>query len=84
MVTKLAPAHLQSMLMGLWFFSFSLSNLLAGLVARYSVALERGEMTFVIEGLGGFFLLLAIVPIVIGFLIFALAPVLSRRMHGIH
>ena len=36
MVTKLAPARLQSMMMGVWFFSFSLSNLLAGLVARYS------------------------------------------------
>ncbi|MYG13155.1 MAG: peptide MFS transporter, partial [Gammaproteobacteria bacterium] len=29
MVTKLAPVHLQSLMMGLWFFSFSLSNLLA-------------------------------------------------------
>ncbi len=83
MVTKLAPAHLQSMLMGLWFFSFSLANLLAGLVARYSVALERGELTFVIDGLGGFFLLLAMVPIAIGFLILLMAPMLSRWMHGV-
>ncbi|MXY06080.1 MAG: peptide MFS transporter, partial [Gammaproteobacteria bacterium] len=60
MVTKLAPVHLQSLMMGLWFFSFSLSNLLAGLVARYSVRLESGEATFLIEGLPGFYLLLVV------------------------
>jgi POT family proton-dependent oligopeptide transporter len=84
MVTKLAPMHLQALLMGLWYFSFSLSNLLAGLVARFSVALERGEHTFVIEGLGGFYLLLAIVPILIGFVILCLTPLLRRWMHGVH
>jgi len=84
MVTRLAPAHLQALLMGLWYFSFSLSNLLAGLVARFSVALARGEYTFVIEGLPGFYLLLAVVPIAIGFLIFAITPLLRRWMHGVH
>ncbi|MFM8356295.1 MAG: peptide MFS transporter [Gammaproteobacteria bacterium] len=84
MVTKLAPAHLQSVLMGLWYFSMSLSNLLAGLVARFSVALERGEHTFVIEGLGGFYLALAVVPILIGLLLWALTPLLKRWMHGVH
>ncbi|MEZ5559605.1 MAG: peptide MFS transporter [Pseudomonadales bacterium] len=84
MVTKLAPAHLQSLMMGLWYFSFSLSNLLAGLIARFSVALERGEYTFVIDGLGGFFLLLALVPILIGVLILLLTPLLRRWMHGVH
>ncbi|MFV2090094.1 MAG: peptide MFS transporter, partial [Pseudomonadales bacterium] len=84
MVTKLAPAHLQSLMMGFWFFSFSLANLLAGLVARFSLQLERGEWTFVIEGLGGFFLLLAIVPIGVGFLILLMTPLLKRLMHGLH
>jgi len=84
MVTKLAPAHLQAMMMGLWYFSFSVSNLFAGLVARFSVALERGEYTFLIEGLGGFYLLLALVPIAIGFLVLALTPLLRRWMNGVH
>ena len=83
MVTKLAPVHLQSLMMGLWFFSFSLSNLLAGLVARYSVQLERGEATFLIEGLPGFYLLLVIAPIATGFLIWFISPILRRWMHGI-
>jgi POT family proton-dependent oligopeptide transporter len=83
MVTKLAPRHLQSLVMGLWFFSFSLSNLLAGLVARFSVGFESGESTFLIEGLPGFFLLLVVVPIGVGVLIFALTPWLKRWMHGV-
>ena len=83
MVTKLAPVHLQSLMMGLWFFSFSLSNLLAGLVARYSVRLESGEATFLIDGLPGFYLLLVVAPIATGFLIWALSPMLRRWMHGV-
>ena len=83
MVTKLAPLRLQSLMMGLWFFSFSLSNLLAGLVARYSVKLESGEATFLIEGLPGFYLLLVVAPIAAGFLIWFISPTLRRWMHGV-
>ena len=83
MVTKLAPLHLQSLMMGIWFFSFSLSNLLAGLVARYSVTLKSGEATFLIEGLPGFYLLLVIAPTATGFLIWFLSPTLRRWMHGV-
>ena len=89
MVTKLAPARLQSLMMGLWFFTFALSNLLAGLVARFSTRFvpdEPGgeaEMTFILPGLPGFFLLLVVCPLVAGFLIFALAPLLKRMMHGL-
>lgn len=83
MVTKLAPARLQSMLMGVWFFSFSLSNLLAGLIARYSVRLESGASTFFIEGLPGFYLLLVVMPVAVGVLIWLISPVLRRWMHGV-
>jgi POT family proton-dependent oligopeptide transporter len=84
MVTKLAPLHLQSAMMGLWFFSFSLSNLAAGVVARYSVMLERGELTFLIDGLGGFYLALVLVPVTVGSLIMLAVPWLKRHMHGIN
>jgi POT family proton-dependent oligopeptide transporter len=83
MVTKLAPAHLQSFFMGVWFFSFSTANLAAGLIARYSVRLEAGEASFVIDGLAGFYLLLVVVPLAVGVLIFALSPQLKRWMHGV-
>jgi POT family proton-dependent oligopeptide transporter len=84
MVTRLAPAHLQSLMMGVWWFTFSLANLLAGLAARYSVLLERGEVHFVLDGLAGFYLLLVVVPVGIGLLILALTPLLKRWMHGAH
>ncbi len=83
MVTKLAPAHLQSFFMGVWYFSFSIANLAAGLLARYSVRLESGESTLFIEGLAGFYLLLVILPLAVGTLLFVLSPWLKRWMHGV-
>jgi POT family proton-dependent oligopeptide transporter len=91
MVTKLAPPRLQSFMMGVWFFTFALSNLCAGLVARVSTRFlpdtETGapsELAFLgVEGLPGFFLMLVIFPIGAGVLILMLTPVLKRMMHGI-
>jgi proton-dependent oligopeptide transporter, POT family len=40
MVTKLAPKRLQSLMMGVWFLSFALSNTLAGLVAAFSTQMD--------------------------------------------
>jgi POT family proton-dependent oligopeptide transporter len=61
-VTKLAPAKLQSLMMGVWFFSFSLANLLGGLMAAFSTKFKPGEngeppeASFILEGLPGFYL----------------------------
>jgi POT family proton-dependent oligopeptide transporter len=89
MVTKLAPARLQSLMMGLWFFSLALSNLLAGQVARFSERFVpttpggEAELTFLIPGLPGFFLMLVVFPIAAGVLIAAMTPLLKRMMHGV-
>ncbi len=90
MVTKLAPARLQSFMMGVWFFTFALSNLVAGLVARVStrfipdIQTGEAELTFFgFEGLAGFFLMLVVFPIGAGVLILLLTPILKRMMHGI-
>lgn len=89
MVTKLAPKRLQSLMMGLWFFSFALSSLLAGLVAKFStqfVPQEIGatpEKTFIIPGLPGFFLMLVFAPIAAGFVIFIISPIIKKMMHGV-
>jgi POT family proton-dependent oligopeptide transporter len=83
MITKLAPARLQSLLMGIWFFSLGLGNLLGGLAARFSKRLEAGEATFVLEGLPGFYLSLVLFPIAAGALILLLTPLLRRMMHGV-
>ena len=86
MVTKLAPKRLQSLMMGMWFFSFSLANLCGGLVARFSIKFtgENPELNFLIPGLPGFFLLLVIVPLGVGVFIMLISPILRRMMHGIH
>jgi len=84
MVTRLAPLHLQSLLMGIWFFTLSLANLLAGEVARFSVLLERGDATFILPGLAGFYLMLVLAPVAIGLALLVLTPLLKRWMHGAH
>jgi len=90
MVTKLAPKHLQSLMMGVWFFSFAVSNLLSGLVAAISTDFvpnpETGEpatRTFIIEGLPGFFLMLVLIPIGVGVVIALLSPMLKKMMRGV-
>jgi POT family proton-dependent oligopeptide transporter len=89
MVTKLAPPRLQSLMMGLWFFTFALSNLLAGLVARFSERFvpespdATAELSFIIPGLPGFFLMLVALPIAGGIMIAILSPMLKRMMHGV-
>ena len=84
MVTKLAPPRLQSQMMGFWWFTMALSNLCAGLVARFSTQVETGEVKFILDGLPGFFLMLVICPIAMGFIILFLTPLLKRMMHGVH
>ncbi len=83
MVTKLSPPKLQSLMMGVWFFSFSLANLFAGFIAAFSKKVESGEVTFIIEGLPGFFLMLVVFPIGAGFVLMLASPILRKLMHGI-
>ena len=90
MVTKLASKQLQSLMMGLWFFSLALSNLCAGLVASYSTKFVDNPETgvaatksFLIPGLPGFYLMLVVGPIVIGIIIALLTPVLKRMMQDV-
>ena len=86
MVTKLSPTRLQSVMMGLWFFSLALSNLCAGLVARVSVKFkgDNPELSFVVEGLPGFYLLLVVAALGMGTFLLLLTPLLRRMMRGIH
>jgi len=83
LVTKLAPYRLQSLMMGVWFFTFSLANLLAAQIARISTKLQSGEMEFIIPGMPGFYLMLVLGPIAAGVLIMLGSPILRRMMHGV-
>lgn len=83
MVTKLAPQHLQSLMMGIWFFTFSLANLLGGLMAAFSKQLESGAVTFIYPGLPGFYMMMVVFPIGAAVIISLLSPRLRRMMHGV-
>ena len=93
-VTKLAPAKLQSLMMGIWFFTMSLANLLAGLIAAISVRFKPSVGEYCekiapeisipgVEGLAGFYALLVVLPIAAGFFILVIKPILKKMMHGV-
>ncbi len=88
-VTKLAPAKLQSLMMGVWFLSFSLANGLGGLMAAFSTKFKPGpegeppEASFFLDGLPGFYLMLVVFPVGAGIVILAISPKLKKMMHGV-
>ena len=84
MVTKLAPARYASLFMGVWFLSSSIAYIMAGYAASYFGSGEGVSLLFGPEkGLADFFLLMAVFPMIIGFIALALAPKLKRMMHGV-
>ncbi|MBN1909405.1 MAG: peptide MFS transporter [Pirellulales bacterium] len=86
MVTKLSPARYTSLMMGVYFLMMSLSNLTAGYVASSaSYFVERGEAgEGWLAGQADFFVILTVVPIVIGAIVMALVPSIKRMMHGLN
>ncbi|MDR2441174.1 MAG: peptide MFS transporter [Planctomycetaceae bacterium] len=83
MITKLAPARLASFFMGVWFTASSIAYILAGYLASYfgsgdGITFFFGEKA----GLADFFLVMAVIPMIIGFIALALAPKLKQMMHG--
>lgn len=72
MVSKLAPAHLVSMFMGVWFTSTFLAHVIGGIVAS-----EVNNF-----GAGTIFTTVAVFVIVLGFVIFLLSRKLIEKMHG--
>jgi dipeptide/tripeptide permease len=84
MITKLSPARYASIFMGVWFLASAAAYWLAGYCASVFAAGEGITILFGKEcGLADFFLLLAIIPAVIGFIALAMAPMLKKKMHGI-
>ncbi len=82
MVTKLAPARLASVMMGAWFFSMFISDLVAGLLAGTIEKVERGQLFHVLGGQADFFLMFVVSTFVAGAVLLALAPTVKRRMAG--
>ncbi|MCL2349791.1 MAG: peptide MFS transporter [Planctomycetaceae bacterium] len=85
MVSKLAPARLASMFMGIWFLASSAAYFLAGAMAAKFGSGEGLNLWFGRSGgTADFFLLMGLIPAVIGLIALCLAPLLKRMMHGIN
>jgi POT family proton-dependent oligopeptide transporter len=72
MVTKLAPAHLGSVLMGLWFVTIAVANYLAGTLEQILTGTGIPLYWFLVGSSVG-----------AGLVLLALAPWLRRLMHGV-
>ncbi len=87
MVTKLAPRHLVSTVMGAWFLATAFSAYLAAVIAKLTGVTEGGEEAFVPSPLetvgvyGDVFGKIGVAAIVSSVLVFLLAPLLRRWMH---
>ncbi len=74
MVTKLAPERFVGQMMGVWFMSISLGNLMAGLVAGYFEAMSVPVLFGAVAAtaIGG------------GLILFLLVPMLRKMMSGVY
>jgi POT family proton-dependent oligopeptide transporter len=82
MVTKLAPARFASLMMGIWFLAFFISDLCAGLLAGTVEKVERGEVFRLLGGQADFFLMFVVVTFAAGLALLALSPTVRRLMRG--
>lgn len=82
MVTKLAPARFASVMMGGWFFSMFISDLLAGLLAGTIEKVERGHYFHVLGGQADFFLIFVVSTFVAGIVLLSISPWVKRLMAG--
>ncbi|HEY0711450.1 MAG TPA: peptide MFS transporter [Polyangia bacterium] len=83
MVTKLAPQKYQSLLMGVWFGSFFICNLAAGVFAGQLEKIESGQIFRLLGGQADFFLILVIVPALAALVLMMIRKRVSRLMHGV-
>ncbi len=72
LVTKLAPARLVSMLMGMWFLSSFFGNYMAGYLGTFWETMPKD----------GFFFMMVVLSIATGAIMFALVKPLRRAMAG--
>ena len=82
MVTKLAPPKLGSLMMGLWFFSFFVSDFVAGLVAGHVEKIAKGQLFHLLGGQADFFLIFVIVPLIGALALSLLSKTIVRLMAG--
>jgi proton-dependent oligopeptide transporter, POT family len=69
-MTKLAPARIVGMIMGVWFLAASVGNLMAGLAVGLTETMRMDN----------FFLLMTLIPLFIGVVLFLLAKPVQRML----
>jgi proton-dependent oligopeptide transporter, POT family len=76
-VSKLAPGKVVGLMFGVWFGCTAIANYLAGMTGSYIDPISEKY------GLAFFFLIYTVIPILSGIIIWALTPMIKRKMHGI-
>jgi len=72
--TKLAPEAFRAQMMALYFFSVGLGTSMSGVLAKYYDAAREFA----------YFGIIGVVAIVVGVIVFFIAPWISREMEGVH
>ena len=83
LVTKLAPLKLSALMMGLWFFSTSISELVAGQLAALTDRIARGELFHLFGGQADFYFIFVVMSLCAAVLLAAVTPRLNRLTHGL-
>ncbi len=83
LVTKLAPLKLSALMMGLWFFSTSISELVAGQLAALTDRVARGELFHLFGGQADFYFIFVVMALASAIVLAAVTPWLRRLMHGL-
>ena len=87
MVTKLAPAHLASLLMGVWFMSNAASNVFAGQLATLLPAEGKTPSRLLgfmeVTTLSDFFLIFAVMAGIAAVILLLLCPTIRRMSKGV-
>lgn len=87
MVSKLAPVHLASLLMGVWFMSNATSNIFAGQLATLlpieGKAPSRLFGIYEISTLSDFFIIFAVMASIAAIVLFLLCPYIRKMSKGV-
>jgi POT family proton-dependent oligopeptide transporter len=76
-ISKLVPARMIALMFGVWYVAVAIGNKAAG---KMGGSIEKIAE---VNGLSYFFMLLTVVPIVLGVIGILLNPVIKKLMHGV-
>ena len=77
-VSKLSPKKLLGLIYGLSFLASAISNKIAGVMGGMIDEISSKY------SLSTFFIIIAVMPIAVGFILILMNPMLKRKMHGIN